>query len=205
MDRRLEVVWTRIVQAYSMLKTGSRLGHLTLNMFVQAGSPHTEYACLSCSAAEARDLVEPLQLVVATLRPRDRDQNIWDGICRCLELAVRMRELLHTSPVPRAEEAREFADVVDEMCILYAYLSGISETRRWLTFNITIKLHQVWHLSRSYKTLNPRYHWCYVWENFAGRLGAVCRASLAGVSIVRVAPPVVEKWTRLLLLRWRRQ
>lgn len=201
---RIDALWDRIQEGYRALKVECRLSTLTIGMIATGPGLHTNFPCLSASAAETRDLLQVLPRLVQELRGEDRD--LWDRILVCSNHILRMQHLIREARTkPTAREAAAFEASTKLFLLQYAHLSAILADRNILGFNVIPKAHQLWHAGLFFKFLNPSYHWAYAWENWVGRMARIARSCTAGVPLMRAGPHMLEKYIQLLTLRLMRR
>ena len=61
-------------------------------------------------------------------------------------------------------------------------------------FQLTAKAHMVVHCCILSRHLNPRCAWCFVGEDFMGKMRDLCHSCAKGSSMWQVSDKVVEKW-----------
>ena len=73
-----------------------------------------------------------------------------------------------------------------------------------LRYPATVKAHALWHLCCRTFRLNPRAVWCYMFEDFMGRVVQCASRSVAGTATQGIGRKVVEIYRLLAALRFGR-
>jgi len=73
-----------------------------------------------------------------------------------------------------------------------------------LRYPVTVKAHALWHLCCRAFRLNPRAVWCYMFEEFMGRVAQCASRSVAGTATQGIGRKVVENYRLVAALRFGR-
>lgn len=203
---RLDRLWSRVQHYYNHFKCTNRLSALTLGMFLDTDSPHGSFPHLSASHSEARDLIRVIHELVPEFRSASL-QDVWDHLAICTFDLVTMENMVSESwAVPTAEQARRFKTSAQRFLKHYAFVGAqLASSHNILAFNVTVKCHQLYHLSEAFAYANLSLTWCYSWENFVARMSRVARASRSGQTLLLATRHMADKYSRLLALRMLRK
>ena len=161
-DENLTTVWNEMLSFY---KTRGISGHYTnmyIGMFTRRATPNSQYPKMRGRAAEIKLL--GLALLFCWLQHYDASSVVDGQIRLLLRASVSMETALadykdHNVLPP--EVYSEFMKTCNDFCILYTALHQHFLSAGTLLFNVTPKLHFVWHAAWFSQYLHPRASWCY--------------------------------------------
>jgi hypothetical protein len=171
---RLEQLWADIRELTCELGITNRMTNLTLSMFYSASS----YPILKAKAAET----EALMPILAELCDALRDpHSLTDSIrLRMLRNVCRGQDIIRQgSMFLTARESDELLESWEEVMACNNYLLHSCLEQGRLRYSMTIKHHYMWHVCYLGRFPNPRFAWCYPWEDYMGRLVVSAKTTMA--------------------------
>jgi hypothetical protein len=165
----------------------------------------TEYARLRhVRAAEAVSL-----LPVSTALCREVNNGSEHDVHRLLVLEAleRCEALLRTAGCELFFDKATAAalEAAGESILLHlSALSHMCMVEGILRYPVTVKAHALWHLCCRTFSLNPRAVWCYVIEDFMGRVVQCASRSVAGTATQGIGRKVDENYRLVAALRFGR-
>eukprot|EP00974_Lingulodinium_polyedra_P068369 6620266-Lingulodinium_polyedra.AAC.2 len=195
--QRVQKVFERIVHWYRALGTTSRLSTLKDTMFTRQDA----FACLSCKAAEANALVPVLYHVCQEL---DNGSPHHKHRLRALWYLGSMYKIIKDAGMFMGPELSGKAfTAYKKHCVHYHWLLQRSLGVGARNYYLSVKTHMVWHILDHSKWMNPRFLWCYEFEDFMGALTTSAKACVAGTGMQGVGSKVLENFTLILQLSLR--
>ena len=80
----------------------------------------------------------------------------------------------------------------------YSWLAEVSKTQGLLRYNVVTKMHYVWHICYFARFQNPKVMWCYIFEDFVGRVQKSAKACTSGTTMDRVPRKLFQNYVRAL-------
>eukprot|EP00969_Alexandrium_andersonii_P265039 11713659-Alexandrium_andersonii.AAC.1 len=96
--------------------------------------------------------------------------------------------------------SKQAFDAYKMHCLHYHWLLVRALEAGQRNYYISIKTHMVWHILDHSKWMNPRFLWCYDFEDFMGALTTSAKACLAGTSMKGVGCKVLQNYLIVLQL-----
>lgn len=171
-------------------------------MFTDPRAPNKKYPKLKGRGAEIRNLGEALLALWSA--KMDARSIVHKQVRLALKASVAFERIIaehkHSVKLPPAVAA-ELVKATDTFVICaYALQQHFLASDRKL-FNVTIKFHYLCHLALSSVHLNPRLGWCYVGEDYMGKIKKVASSCLRGTPPHLVSAKIMRKYTLGLHMR----
>lgn len=192
---RLESLWRDIQDKYEELKLKTRLTSLTLNMFYDPN----DFPCLSAKAAENNDLMFAIREIAFAYR---RENNLHDIILKiAFDSLAAVCKTVRTGPdfFPEDVSTKLLQDF-ELFHLSYDWLSKNALANDERLYGFSIKFHYTWHTCALAKYINPRLMWCYMWEDFMGKIITATKACLASTSPGQLGNKVLTNSLLVLFL-----
>ena len=187
-ETRKNRVWGLILAEYRRQGTSNRLGNLTLGM-VKRGD---DFPCLSAKASETAHL---LKVILSICRGHHDGSERDEHRLRALVHIVRFYKIVQCADVVMtSSQADEVKEAVEWHLLHYNWLHHNAVKHNVRRYVLQFKHHHLWHIACDCKFLNPRFHWCYPFEDFMGILITSARNSFAGSPMAIVGKKVLENW-----------
>ena len=186
-ESRKDRVWGLIKIEYAKQGTSNRLGNLTLGMIKGATE---QFPCLGAKAAETMHLVPVITEVCRTIHDgSDHDEHR----LRCLEHLANFYRIIKAAGIMLSDqEAIDVKEAIDWHLLHYNWLNQWAVSNNFRLYVIQFKHHNLWHIADHAKFLNPRFIWCYPFEDFVGILIISARNCMAGSHMRIVGRKVIE-------------
>ena len=201
LTKRTEQLWAEIQGQYSLLDTPSRLGSLQ----VIALKPRpSDWSCLTgVKAADTRHLT-PVVLRICQAHNDGSEHHAhriaalesMDGIYNLLE------EHGFFLPTPAADEA---LSMYERFALHYNWLTNAALARGELAYNMTSKMHLLYHIIHSARWINPRAVWAYSFEDYIGKIVLAAHACTAGTPAHKVPEKLLQNWSTVMAMRLQRR
>ena len=191
---RLAVLFSQIQIQYSEQECKNRLTNLKLSMICDSKKPWSKSAVLECKGAEARHLL-PALIPVTQAAFAETMEDCEDHMLRAstsLEKLVRMWDDLGTFPT--TAEYEETLHLAGTFLRSYEWLNQWSLEKCRKSFNIVAKHQSFLHLVWKSRHLNPKLHWCFKGEDFAGQISRLTPSIFMGVSAPRLSCKVAPRY-----------
>ena len=98
------------------------------------------------------------------------------------------------------DEHKQAVQAYDQHLIHYNWLLKRSLRSGVRNYPITIKTHAMWHIVDMSKWLNPRYVWCYEFEDWVGTITTCAKACVAGSPMELIGAKVMQNYLLVLQL-----
>ena len=197
-DLRVEQVFKLIKKHYDKLNTSSRLGNLTITMFTRKD----QWSELHSKDAESQQLLFAIQYVLQELHDGSEHH---EHRLRCVCSLVRIYQAFKDGDMFLPRHVAESA--LEDLRTMYAHwhwLLSMSVEVGALNWGLKPKLHYMFHIVWHSRFLNPRFTWCYEWEDHMRSVVMAAKACIAGSPMHLVGCKVIQN-ARLVLeitLEW---
>eukprot|EP00974_Lingulodinium_polyedra_P055889 5374491-Lingulodinium_polyedra.AAC.1 len=160
MDTRCAAILALMKKHYAMCNSSTRLHKLKPDMFVRK----KRFSTLIVKAAECQEL---LFIMPGLLREIHDESPHHEHRFRACNALVTIYRCFKDGEMflPRAD-ALMALDKVEEFYEHYSWLLHRAVSRNEPNYNITPKFHWLWHIAYMARFLNPRFTWCYEFEDF---------------------------------------
>ena len=209
MEKRINNVWGLLSGAYDSLGTpaGERISHLHfVGMFDnnRARDP-ANFPELKTKAAISRHSIAALSIVYQYLPVLPEHCH---KIRRLLKHLRRFYDAvayhgMWFDPVT----AQRVYDDLHAVAVLHQELTEFMLSANRRIFHFTEKAHYVEHVALDVLVtrFNPRFAWCYLDEDFMGRMASLIKATLRGRGPLGCGPTVMHRWRAMTWLRLTRR
>jgi hypothetical protein len=188
--RRVERLWVAIQKHYDLTGTTKRLANLTVGML---GGKGAVFPSLACKANESRHLVKPMLSLLREMNKGDRASLHRLRAYECLDEACM---IVNSTPEFFLND-RQWQNLwrsANEFVLHYNWLTNYSIERGASRYSPAYKVHAFLHICQYAKHLHPRASWCYVYEDFIGRIKRLAVSSARGTSMHRLPRKVVAQY-----------
>ena len=195
---RLKSLWEHIVFCYNHLGSTSRLSMLPLSLFF---SGTHQYTCSRGKCADCLELLYVLREICIEVddgSERDAHRLACFG-CLCSIFDV-CKSHHWTIPRPVAEEMLRQCDI---FLVHYNWLANYSKDLLRLNYNVVFKCHALWHILYHGRYLNPRFSWCFAFEDFVGVVIKSAQGCMAGSPLLIIGNKVLQNYLLDLQMRVR--
>ncbi len=192
--RNLERVWGMIHERYSRWGMVNRFTGLTLAMI----GPERKTPKLKGKCADSQSLVWVMADICRAVHDgSDHDEHR----CCLLESLAQFLKLVEDSPMvlPDAVADNMVAEV--EKTLLHNnVLMRQSVVRGVVLYPHHFKHHVLYHIADHSRFLNPKWLWCFEWEDFVGDMITTAKSCTPGSSMGLVCNKVIENWLLVMNL-----
>ena len=197
---RLNILFGKVKELYSLHNTRSRLTNLRLSMFTDVTAPHKKFPCLDAKAAETKHFLPCLFQVLQQALPEG--EPIHAVMLACLTAFIQLGEHFDGMDLfPTNEEYEKTMNLAKRFFDNYHTLNEWALSKGKKLFNITFKFHSCKHMYKNSFYLNYRVHSNFRSEDFVGALARVAHSITFGVSSSNVCRKVCLKYRVLLHLQ----
>ena len=192
--QRLEQIWEKIQFWYDRLASSTRLTTLKETMFVNKD----DFSVLSCKAAETNQLlIVMVELCKEVDSGSARDKH---RIIALESLAAVYKIFKDAGMFLTHDEHTQAVEAYDTHMLHYNWLLKRALRMGARNYPITIKTHAMWHIVDFSKWLNPRWVWCYEFEDWAGAMTTCAKACVAGSPMELIGVKVLQNYLLVLQL-----
>lgn len=197
---RLQTLFAKIKELYSLHRVSCRLTNIRLSMFTDVTAPHKKFPCLDAKAAETKHLLPCLLQVLKQALPEGAP--IHTVMLECLETFIQLGVHFDEMDLfPTAEQHAQTMDLAKRFFDTYQDLHEWALSKGKKLFNITFKFHSSKHMYKNSYFLNYRIHSNFRSEDFVGHLSRLAHSVSFGVSAPRLCGKVCQKYRVLLHLQ----
>ena len=191
--QRVDAMWSLIAAAYDSLGiTKSRITCLDEAMLGKPG----EYASLPTKAAENRHLLPALLHVCRQLSKGTESELIRVAALESLDKLYCVFEkagmFLNDSEYILAKR------YLENFSLAYNWLANRAAEQGFLRYHLTIKLHMMFHIVDMSQYLNPRFLWCFSFEDYMGAVVQSARACVASTAMHKIGHKIMDNMLLLL-------
>jgi len=205
-DENLVQLWEQMRAFYKARHITGTYTNMFLGLFTKRRSPNTSYPKMRGKACEIKLLGEALLQV--WLHYYDAASDIHGQIRLLLQYSVGLDAILHdnreVSCLPPAI-FRQFMDTCERFLVLYSAVNRHFVDSGYLLFNVTPKLHLLWHAAHACQFIHSRHTWCYSGEDNMQHMRPMVQACLKGSKKWHVVNKLVDKFARGFTFRMQRQ
>ena len=175
-----------------------RLTNFNLEMFVHA----EDVASLSAKAAETHHLLFAVCGVCSSLNTgsdRDNHRRL------ALESLAGAYKVFKEGDMflTHAAANKKAAELLDAHLLHYNWLLHNALSNGYRCYPIQFNTHNIWHIADHAKCMNPRFTWCYEFEDFMGSMVTSAKACLAGAIMSLIGSKVVQHFCLVLEMQLR--
>ena len=197
---RLNILFGKIKELYSLHNTSCRFTNLRLSMFTDSAAPHKGYPCLDGKAAETKHLLPCLLQVLQQALPEG--EPIHTTMLTCLATFIELGDHFDAMDLfPTQEQHDKTMNLAKRFYDSYHSLSEWALSKGRKLFHTTFKFHTSKHLYRNSFYLNYRAHSNFRSEDFVGCLARVAHSVIFGVSAPKLSGKICQKYMVLLHLQ----
>ena len=197
---RLNILFGKIKELYSLHSTSCRLTNLRLSMFTDVTAPHKKFPCLDAKAAETKHLLPCLLQVLQQALPEG--EPIHAVMLACLAAFIDLGEHFDNMDLfPTNEQHETTMDLAKRFFDNYHSLSEWALSKGKKLFHTTFKFHTSKHMYRNRFFLNDRVHSNFRSEDFVGNLARLAHSVTFGNSAPKLCTKVCLKYMVLLHLQ----
>ena len=183
-------LWEALQQGYIDADERKRLYNLPLEMI--GGLESGTYPKLKAKCNESKCLVKPMLLML--IKFDDGSDRAAHRI-QCYQRLHRMNVIMAEGGLFLTEEAAaDLLSSCEAFMQHYSWLAVKSMEAGLLRYNVTPKLHYLWHIAYFGRFQNPKAVWCYGFEDFVGRIQRVCRSCTCGTAMHKVPAKVFRNY-----------
>jgi hypothetical protein len=196
---RLGMIFQRIQQLYRELGVENTLSSLSLKDFlVDVDKPHQCKPSLKVKGANCKGLVH----VFAVLSKELSDNSATDlKISEMFHHRSVFTKLLDTCPMFPSPDQAAAAETSMAVFLQNFYWLHRAKEPDSLQWNLQYKHHNAWHLTESFRFMNPRFNWCFKGEDFVGSVAQMCHSVVHGSKSTAVSLKLFEKYRYQLTLK----
>lgn len=192
-SERLDTLWSMILEAYTVLNISQhRIVSVDNNMFGKPG----QFPVMSTKAIENRYL---LKAMIHVCRRLSADTDHDQIRIACLESGDSMYRVIEEADMFLTDqEHRELMRHTHTFMLTYNWLANYSVDHGALRFHMTFKMHTIYHIADLGRYLNPRYVWCFAFEDYMGDAVKAARACVASCAYHALPAKILDNILLLL-------
>ena len=183
---RLAQIFGLIKRYYGAMNTPARLANLKKSIL---GS-RRHWSALSAKAAETQHLLFVMQFVLRDLNDGSaHHEHRLRAVCCLIRIYTAFKDGGLVLDPGVADSALE------EMNLLYAHWHWLlcrAMGRGDLNWPVLQQMHTLYHIVHQSKYLNPRYTWCYQYEDYMRTVVMAAKTSMAGSPMHIIGSKVIE-------------
>ena len=191
-EENLHEAWAEISQYYSDHSVETQYSALTICSFFEPG----QYPKLKGKGAEVKDLVAPLAKVWLG-HTTGSNVNEYTQISAMLNYQCDAQRILHDHKdmafLPK-QRAIEFAYAIDGVLHMWSLVARAAFDQGEIVWNMTTKLHYLYHLGQKAWFLNPRRGNCMVEETYMGVCKTLAKSCLNSTTDHNMPKMFMEKY-----------
>ena len=153
----------------------------------------------SVKANESKHLIKPM---LAAVRQFHDGSRHFDHLLRAYECADEMNRIVTQDEGLFLDtySSQKLAHLGEEIILHYNALTISSLDSGVLRFNPIFKCHFLLHITALSKWQHPRATWCYVFEDFVGRIKKLAVSGYHGCALHRIPQKVLEQYCLALAI-----
>ena len=189
-ERRVERMCAAVHRQYDLCGTTKRIANITSGMIGGSGAI---FPTLAAKANESRHLLKPM---LALCRLANTGTRASLHRIRTYEILDTMYSLLENDSdlFMGPENAVLLWDLANDFVLHYSWLTKCSLRNGRFRYNLVYKLHSFLHQAFLARYLHPRATWCFIFEDFIGRVKRLAVASARGTAVHQLATKVVLQY-----------
>ncbi len=202
--QRQDFLWLSLVASYDHLRTpnGERIPHSKFSAVLDKGCA-SDFPDMHCKAAHARHLLHAMNHLVCVRL--DLDIGAFRSLRLCLTRLSRFYDICmgsgHYIQEAYQTEAKDcIGTFLLHQNMLNAHFRTAAHPR--LLYGITIKSHLLAHISLYIQYFNPVSYWCYIDEDFVGKIAAMALREARGRNMITIANAVASRYRLRIFLRY---
>ena len=205
---RLEHIWVRIQELYTLERTSTRFSNLELATFTNPSAPNSDFPCLKGKAAETRCMLPILKtLFEEQLRdhaPPPEEMAYVREMQSLLHSLCHVQRLMIEGPdIPGRRWGLSCRQAMEYALRSYSLLSCLElerRRRRFCRWNVVNKHHFSWHLCDSMQYINAKLTWTYAYEDLVGRSQRACHECAKGTPMAKVGNAFMLRYRRIVAI-----
>ena len=165
-------------------------------MFCDTSTPYSHYPLLvnRVKAAETRHLVPILANVFESLC--NPDDPVDKQILIVLQQLSKFYEIMDQADyIMTPAQVLSVQEHIHASLVAYRHLSAAADGANEWRWHEVPKIHHFLHIGLQALYGNPRFHWCYMEEDFMGVLEHICARCTEGTPAIEVVSKMLQKWT----------
>ena len=196
-----QAVWAKMLRFYKLRRCQERIAIFSRKSFTDPDKPHQNFPMFyPGNMTKVRVLVRFMaELCKECNRGSLRDQHrVAAAECLCDIYDFIYRSSDH--PMQCAWEHMQ--EVTEAFLAHYAWLSNHAVEQEKLLYHGAYKFHELFHIAEDAKYLSPRISLTLTGEDFMGKISTMAGSCAKGVGVTDMAQAVMQKYIRMLAVRW---
>ena len=134
--------------------------------------------------------------MLSLVKQYDDASEHFKHMVRAYELADRIQDIVVQTPGLFLDEhiSRDLYDATNRFVLHYNMLTHTSMERQHLRYNPIFKTHAIIHIAWLSKWQHPRGSWCYIYEDFVGRIKRIALACYHGTKLANIPCKVLSQY-----------